>query len=96
MDDLYTHMPEIVKNSGRNKQFKSHDKTIKCSMTAAEAAERDANNREQVTAQEARLRATEALILSSDPGPICLIGPMLTQLLPPASTEPEMVLDTPS
>lgn len=39
-------MPDIVKKSGWNKQFKSHDKAKKRLMTGAEAAERDVNNRE--------------------------------------------------
>ena len=52
-DDLHTRMPDIVKKSGWNRQFKSHDKTKKRLMTGAEAAERDANSREQAAAQEA-------------------------------------------
>jgi hypothetical protein len=40
-------MPDVVKNSGWNRQFKSHDRVKKRLMIAAEAAERDADNREQ-------------------------------------------------
>jgi hypothetical protein len=45
-DDLHTRMPNIMKKSGWNKQFKSHDKTQKRLITGVEAAERDANCRE--------------------------------------------------
>jgi hypothetical protein len=45
-DDLHTRMPNIVKKSRWNKQFKSHDKTHKRLMTGVEAAERDSNHRE--------------------------------------------------
>jgi hypothetical protein len=40
-DDLHTRMPDIVKKSGWNGQFKGHDKTKKRLMTGTEAAERD-------------------------------------------------------
>lgn len=63
-DDLHTQMPDIVKKSGWNRQFKSHDKTNKRLMTGAEAAERDANKREQAEAREKRIQSTEALVLS--------------------------------
>ena len=56
-------MPDIVKKSGWNRQFKSHDKTKKRLMTGAEAAEHDANHREQATAQEARLQSSNAYLL---------------------------------
>ncbi len=49
VNDLHVRMPDIVKKSGWNRQFKSHDKTNKRLMTRAEAAERDANNREQIS-----------------------------------------------
>ena len=62
-DDLHTRMPDIVKKSGWNRQFKSHDKTKKRLMTGAEAAEHDANHREQATAQEARLQSSNAYLL---------------------------------
>lgn len=49
-DDLHTRMPDIVKRSGWNQQFKSHNKVNKRLITGAEAAERDANKREQAEA----------------------------------------------
>jgi hypothetical protein len=58
-------MPDIVKKSGWNRQFKSHGKTQKRLMTEAEAVERDANSRERAAVQEARLQDT--LIPSSLP-----------------------------
>jgi hypothetical protein len=86
-DDLHTRMPDIVKKSGWNRQFKSHDKTQKRSMTGAEAAEHDATRREQAMAREARLQGTNAYLLQG-PEPI-------RSFLPPASTKVEMVPDTP-
>jgi cellulose biosynthesis protein BcsQ len=64
-DDLHTRMPDIVKKSRWNRQFKSHSKTQKHFMTGAEAAERDANSREQAVAQEARLQNTPIPLLSA-------------------------------
>jgi hypothetical protein len=80
-------MPDIVKKSGWNRQFKSHDKTQKRSITGAEAAEDDATRREQAMAREARLQGTNSYLLQG-PEPI-------RSFLPPASTEVEMVPDTP-
>jgi Tfp pilus assembly protein PilX len=40
-------MPDGVRNSGWNRRFKSHDKANKRLMTGAEAAEKDAEKREQ-------------------------------------------------
>ena len=82
-DDLYTRMPDIVKKSGWNRQFKSHDKTQKRLMIGVEAAERDANYREQAAAREARLQSRDGYLLP-EPTPSCL---------PP--TEVERVPDTP-
>ena len=45
-DDLHTRMPDIVKNSGWNRRFKSHDKASRRLMTGAEAAERDISRTE--------------------------------------------------
>jgi hypothetical protein len=45
-DDLHTQMPNTLKKSRWNKQFKSYDKAKKRLITGAEAAERDANNKE--------------------------------------------------
>jgi hypothetical protein len=47
-------MPDIIKRPGWNRQFKSHDRVNKRLMTGAEAAEQDANNREQAVNQKAR------------------------------------------
>ena len=63
-------MPDIVKTPGWNRQFKSHDKANRRLLTGAEAAEKDANNREQAANREARLLAIEALSLSYDSGPL--------------------------
>jgi hypothetical protein len=41
-DDLNTRLPDLVKNPGWNRQFKSHDKVNKRLMTGAEAFKRDA------------------------------------------------------
>jgi len=46
-DDLHTRMPDIVRNPGWNRRFKTHGKVNKRLMTGAEASERDANNREK-------------------------------------------------
>ena len=66
-DNLHTRMPDIVKTSGWNRQFKSHDKTQKRLMTGVEAAERDANHREQAAAQEARLQSRDGYLLQRVP-----------------------------
>ena len=52
-------MPDAVKRSSWRRQFKTHDKVNKRLMTGAEAVERDANNREQAVAQEARQEASQ-------------------------------------
>jgi hypothetical protein len=49
-DDLNTRLPDIVKSSGWNRQFKSHDKVRKRLMTGAEASERDAEQRDKIAA----------------------------------------------
>jgi hypothetical protein len=41
-------MPDIVKNSRWNRQFKSYNRVKKQLITAVEAAEHDADNREQI------------------------------------------------
>lgn len=66
-DDLHTRMPNIVKKSRWNRQFKSHNKTLKRLMTRVEAAERDANHREQAVAQEARLQSRDGYLLQRVP-----------------------------
>jgi len=58
-NDLHVRMPDAVKRSSWRRQFKTHDKVNKRLMTGAEAAERDANNREQAVAQEARQEASQ-------------------------------------
>jgi hypothetical protein len=40
-------MPNIIKKSRWNRQFKSHNKIKKRLIMGTEAAERDTNNREQ-------------------------------------------------
>jgi hypothetical protein len=85
-DDLHTQMPDIVKKSGWNRQFKGHDKTKKRLMTDVEATERDVSHRERAMAREAQLQ--------QGPEPIRLVSPIPSSL-PPASTEVEMVPDTP-
>jgi hypothetical protein len=77
----------IVKKSGWNRQFNSHDKTQKRLMTKTEAAKRDANHREQAMAQEARLQDINAYP-PQGPKPI-------PSSVPPASTEVRMVPNTP-
>jgi hypothetical protein len=85
-DDLHTRMSDIVKKSGWNRQFKSHDKTHKRLMTGVEAAERDANHREKAAAQEAHLQSRDGYLLQgAEPIPSSL-----------PSTEVERVPDTPS
>jgi hypothetical protein len=56
-DDLNTRLPDIVKNPGWNRQFKSHDKVNKRLMTGAEASERDAEQRDKIAAQRTQLQA---------------------------------------
>ena len=63
-DDLHTRMPDAVKDSGWNRRFKSHDKANKRLMTGAEAAEKDAEKREQVAE-----RATEGPAKERTEGP---------------------------
>jgi hypothetical protein len=70
-------MPDIIKKSGWNRQFKSHDKVNKRLMTGAEAAERDANNREQVAVRETRQETNIALTASFLTRPTPLAGPKL-------------------
>jgi hypothetical protein len=82
-DDLHTRMPDIVKKSGWNRQFKSHDKTQKRLMTEAEAAERDVNRREQAVAREARVQGSNAYLVQG------------FEPIPSTSTEVERVPDTP-
>jgi hypothetical protein len=52
-------MTDMVKRSGWNRQFESHGKINKPLMTGAEAAERDADNREQAQARKQRIQAAE-------------------------------------
>ncbi|ERF75457.1 hypothetical protein EPUS_06989 [Endocarpon pusillum Z07020] len=95
-DDLHVRMPDTVKRSSWGRQFKTHDRVNKRLMTGAEAAERDANNKEQAAAREARQEASIALAASLS-GPIPLAGPSPPPP-PPPSTAPidvESVLDTP-
>ncbi|ERF72882.1 hypothetical protein EPUS_08495 [Endocarpon pusillum Z07020] len=92
-DDLNTRMPDPVKRSGWNRQFKSHDKTNKRLMTGAEAAERDASNREQAAAREARQREREPYTLTFGREPIlqmvsgALSPPSAPEIMPAASGE---------
>ncbi|ERF69261.1 hypothetical protein EPUS_03965 [Endocarpon pusillum Z07020] len=95
-DDLHVRMPDTVKRSSWGRQFKTHDRVNKRLMTGPEAAERDANNKEQAAAREARQEASIALAASLS-GPIPLAGPSPPPP-PPPSTAPidvESVLDTP-
>ena len=87
-DDLLTRMSDIVKRSGWNRQFKSHDKINKRLMTRAETTERDVNNREQTAAQETRQKANIVLETSLVTGPISLTGS------PPSPPNVESVPDT--
>lgn len=58
-------MPDAVKTSSWRRQFKARDKMKKRLMTGSEAAERDANRREQETMdRERRLREREAQALA--------------------------------
>jgi len=91
-DDLNTRMPDIVKKPGWNRQFKSHDKVNKRLQTGAEAAERDANSREEAAAREAREQAVIALTASYTLGPIPLTGPTPP---PPSPSAFERVPNTP-
>ena len=87
-------MSDIVKRPGWNRQFKSHDKVNKRLMTGAEAAERDANNKEQAAAWEARQEANFGQATSFVAEPVPLAGPPP----PPPSTAPvdvKSVLNTP-
>ena len=59
-DDLHVQMPDAVKRSGWRRQFKDHDKVKKRLMTGAEAAERDANQREKLAKKKAKVKAIEA------------------------------------
>jgi hypothetical protein len=62
-DDLNTRLPDIVKNPGWNRQFKSHDKANKRLMTGAEASERDAEQRDKIAAQRTQLQALEVSLI---------------------------------
>ena len=57
-------MPDAVKISSWQRQFKTHNKVKKRLMTGAEAAEKDADKREQVTNREAQLQAPATLLLT--------------------------------
>ena len=63
-DDVHVRMPDVVQRSSWRRQFKSHDKAKKRLMTGAEAAEKDANKREEEADRERRLREREAQTLS--------------------------------
>ncbi len=92
-------MPDIVKRPGWNRQFKSHDKVNKRFMTGAEAAERDANNRERVATQKARQQANLALTASFETGLAPLVGPSPSLPPPPPPIlllNVESTLNTPS
>jgi hypothetical protein len=82
-DDLHTRMPDIMKKSRWNRQFKSYNKTQKRLMTEAEAAERDVNQREQAIAREARVQGSNAYLVQG------------FEPIPSTSTEVERVPDTP-
>lgn len=56
-DDLHTRMPEMVKTSGWNRRKKSHGRANQRLLTGTEAAERDANRRENQQAQRDALQA---------------------------------------
>lgn len=57
-------MPDIIKRSEWNRQFKSYDKTSKRLMTGAEAAEYNADKKEQAEAREKRIQTAETFVLS--------------------------------
>ncbi|KAF7502878.1 hypothetical protein GJ744_004947 [Endocarpon pusillum] len=86
-------MPDAVKKPGWNRHFKSHDRVNKRLMTGAEAAERDANNREQAAGREARQREREAYALTFGREPIlqmvsvALSPPSAPAIMPAASGE---------
>jgi hypothetical protein len=64
-------------------------------MTGAEAAERNADNREQAVDREARIQAAERLALSFNAGPIPLAGPSPPPPSPTSTTAiSEAILDT--
>lgn len=64
-EDLHVRMPDAVKTSSWRRQFKAHDKSKKRFMTGAEAAEKDANTREQEAMnREKCLREREAQALT--------------------------------
>ncbi len=90
-DDLHVRMPDIVKKAGWNRQKKSHDRANKRLMTGTEAAERDANNREQVAAREARQREREAYALTfgREPIPLALSPPSAPEIAPRDTLEEE-------
>ena len=91
-------MSDIVKRSGWNRQFKSHDKINKRLMTDVETTERDVNNREQIITRETRQETNIILTTSFVTGPISLTGPpplLPSPPPPPLSADVENVLDTP-
>lgn len=55
-------MPDIVRNPGWNRKFKSDDKANKRLLTGADAAERDAYKREEAANRGAGVEAVEALV----------------------------------
>jgi len=103
-EDLHVRMPDAVKKSSWKRQFKSHDKVKKRLMTATEAAEKDADKRQQIADTEARLQSTESFSLSFNAEPIrpsLLLTMRFTAPLPPllsSSTSPavDRVSQTPS
>lgn len=79
-EDLHVRMPDVVKTSSWKRQFKAHDKFKKRLMTGTEAAERDANTREQeATNQEKRSQALDSEASNS----------LLRRPIPPISSEDE-------
>ncbi|KAF7511282.1 hypothetical protein GJ744_004847 [Endocarpon pusillum] len=84
-------MPDIVKKAGWNRQKKSHDRANKRLITRAEAAEKDANDREQRAAREARQREREAYALTfgREPIPLALSPPSAPEIAPRDTLEEE-------
>ncbi|KAF7502290.1 hypothetical protein GJ744_006169 [Endocarpon pusillum] len=84
-------MPDIVKKAEWNRQKKSQDKANKRLMTGAEAAEKDANDREQRAAREARQREREtyALTFGREPIPLALSPSSALEIAPRDTLEEE-------